>query len=318
MSYQTRPQTYDETIRILEKKDFRSIAEFMLPAVKEADEISLEHTELSVPDMREMDFLAKINMDKESFILHIEFESVYKSNTIMMKRMLRYYTYIKWHNDLPIYQVLMVLKKPENVKNIKGNFESTVQGFEVLKYNYKVIKAYEIDKNEILRQKTIVLYPLRVFMKHEETNEEKHIEECLITVEKLEDKDYYFLTLECIKKLYQKGEYEKYVKEEILMQSALYKEPYEKGLQEGVAKGVAKGLQEGVAKGLQEGVAKGLQEGETKTLVRTAIKFLIKKFGIIPEDLKLGIQKLDAPTLEIIIDDILEYDSLDQIKKYIY
>ena len=94
------------------------------------------------------------------------------------------------------------------------------------------------------------------------------------------------------------------------MQSALYKEPYEKGLQEGVAKGVAKGL--------QEGVAKGLQEGETKTLVRTAIKFLIKKFGIIPEDLKLGIQKLDAPTLEIIIDDILEYDSLDQIKKYIY
>jgi len=108
--------------------------------------------------------------------------------------------------------------------------------------------------------------------------------------------------LECIKKLYQKGEYEKYVKEEILMQSALYKEPYEKGLQKGVAKGV------------QEGELKG----ETKTLVRTAIKFLIKKFGIIPDDLKLGIQKLDAPTLEIIIDNILEYDSLDQIKKYIY
>ena len=88
MSYETRPQTYDETIKILEKKDYRGIAEFILPSVKEADEISLEHTKLSVPDMREMDFLAKINMNNESFILHIEFETVYKSNTQMMKRML--------------------------------------------------------------------------------------------------------------------------------------------------------------------------------------------------------------------------------------
>jgi len=81
------------------------------------------------------------------------------------------------------------------------------------------------------------------------------------------------------------------------MSSALYKEPYEKGR--------------------EEGIAKGLQEGETKTLVRTTIKFLIKKFGVIPDDLKESIQKLDAPTLEIIIDNILEYESLDQIKKYI-
>jgi len=49
MAYETRPQTYDETIRTLEKKDYRGIAEFILPAVKEADEISLEHTKLSVP-----------------------------------------------------------------------------------------------------------------------------------------------------------------------------------------------------------------------------------------------------------------------------
>lgn len=104
----------------------------------------------------------------------------------------------------------MILKKPENVKNIKGYFESTVQDLEVMKYSYKVVKAYEIDKNEILRQKSIVLYPLRVFMKHEELDEEKHIEECLLIVENIEDKDYYFLTLECIKKLYKKSDYEKH------------------------------------------------------------------------------------------------------------
>jgi len=67
----------------------------------------------------------------------------------------------------------------------------------------------------------------------------------------------------------------------------------------------------------EKGREEGLQEGETKTLARTTIKFLIKKFGIIPDDLK-EIQKLDVTTLEIIIDNILEYESLDQIKKYIH
>lgn len=77
------------------------------------------------------------------------------------------------------------------------------------------------------------------------------------------------------------------------MQSSLYREPYEKGLQDGEIK------------------------GEAKTLAKTAIKLLIKKFNIIPEDLKEEIQKLDVPTLEIIIDNILEYESIDQVKKHI-
>jgi hypothetical protein len=120
MSYETRPQAYDETIKILEKKDYRGIAEFILPSVKDAEEVALEHAKLSVPDMREMDYLAKIKLNQENFILHVEFESAYRSNIEMQKRMLRYYTYIKWHNDLPIYQVLVLLKKPDNVKRIKN------------------------------------------------------------------------------------------------------------------------------------------------------------------------------------------------------
>jgi len=66
MSYETRPQTYDETIKLLEKKDYKGIAEFIVPATKKAKSISLEHTQLSIPDMREIDFLAKVTiMDKE-------------------------------------------------------------------------------------------------------------------------------------------------------------------------------------------------------------------------------------------------------------
>ena len=66
MSYETRPQAYDETIKILEKKDHRGIAEFILPAVRDAEEITLEHTKLSIPDLREVDYLAQVKLNREN------------------------------------------------------------------------------------------------------------------------------------------------------------------------------------------------------------------------------------------------------------
>ncbi|MGI6488677.1 MAG: DUF4351 domain-containing protein [Syntrophomonadaceae bacterium] len=285
MSYESRPQAYDETIRVLEQKDYRGIAEFILPAVKDADEITPEPVKLSIPDMREVDYLARIKLKKEDFILHIEFESAYKSNIEMQKRMLRYYTYIKWHNDLPIYQVLVVLKKPPRLKNIIGGFKSTVQDMDVMQYQYKVIKAYEIDKYEVLKEEQVVLYPLRVFMKHEGESEEEHIRECLAAVETLPDADYYFLLVECLKKLYEKGRYEKFVKEEIYMSSILYKEPYEKGLEEGK--------------------------------IKILIKLLTKRFGVLPAELKKKIEETDINRIDIMLDEVLDYKSLEEVEQYI-
>ena len=191
----------------------------------------------------------------------------------------------------------MVLKKPTNVKNIEGGFKSTVQDLEVMQYRYKVIKAYEIDKYEVLKEKQVVLYPLRVFMKHEGESEEEHIMECLRVVEDLPDTDYYFLLVECLKKLYEKGKYEKFVKEEIYMSSVLYKEPYEKGF--------------------EEGELKGKLEGRKEEKVNTAIKFLTKRFGILPAKVRNRLQELDLSTLDVILDKVLEYKDLEEVKKYI-
>ena len=64
-------------------------------------------------------------------------------------------------------------------------------------------------------------------------------------------------------------------------------------------------------------VEKGMEKGMTNTLVKTAIKLLTKKFGILPEEITTKISKLDNTILEILIDGIFEYKSLDDIKKYI-
>ena len=63
--------------------------------------------------------------------------------------------------------------------------------------------------------------------------------------------------------------------------------------------------------------AEGMEKGRAEALVSTTIKLLTRKFGILPEEYKAGIAKLDAITLEIIIDGILGYQDLEDIKKYI-
>ena len=75
--------------------------------------------------------------------------------------------------------------------------------------------------------------------------------------------------------------------------------------------------EEGVLKGKEEGMREGIKEGEAKTLAKTAIRLLTKRFGPLTEETRAKIQKLDVVTLELIIDEIFEYKSLDDIKKYI-
>jgi len=57
----------------------------------------------------------------------------------------------------------------------------------------------------------------------------------------------------------------------------------------------------------------GIEKGRAITV----IKLLTKKFGTLPEEVKTKISELDNATLEVIIDGIFEYRSLDDIKKYI-
>lgn len=68
---------------------------------------------------------------------------------------------------------------------------------------------------------------------------------------------------------------------------------------------------------VEKGLEKGMEKGESNALAKTSIKLLTKKFGVLPEDVKTKIYKLDNSTLEIIIEGIFEYKSLDDVKKYI-
>ena len=115
-----RYHTYDETIKNLEYKDCQALASLAIPNIDEADEVVLSLYELSMADMKKPDYLAKIKLNGESFLLHIEFESSYKSNLEMQRRMIRYFANLYWNETLPIKQVLVILQKPKLKKISTG------------------------------------------------------------------------------------------------------------------------------------------------------------------------------------------------------
>ena len=64
--------------------------------------------------------------------------------------------------------------------------------------------------------------------------------------------------------------------------------------------------------GIEKGIEKGRAEGKTETL----IKLLIKKFGFLSEEYKSKISKLSNETIDIILMEIFDIKSINELDKY--
>jgi hypothetical protein len=67
--------------------------------------------------------------------------------------------------------------------------------------------------------------------------------------------------------------------------------------------------------GKLEGKLEGEIEGEIKGIAKTAIRLLTKKFGDLPEDIRAKIIELDEDALNTIIDEIFDYESLEELNE---
>jgi len=143
-----------------------------------------------------------------------------------------------------------------------------------------------MDKYEILKKQITALYPLRIFMQHPQEPAIEHLKECLAVAEETADPDYYFLTVECSRKLFGAEILEKIVKEAIYMASALYRHPYEAGK----------------------------LEGKTEMV----IKQLSKKFGLLPPDIRKKIGEAEHYQLDLIAEGIFDFKALDDVFKYLH
>ena len=71
-------------------------------------------------------------------------------------------------------------------------------------------------------------------------------------------------------------------------------------------------IEDGIEKGIEKGRAEGRAEGKTETL----IKLLIKKFGFLSEEYKSKISNLSKDTIDIILMEIFDIKSMNELDKY--
>ena len=72
-------------------------------------------------------------------------------------------------------------------------------------------------------------------------------------------------------------------------------------------------IEDGIEKGIEKGRAEGRAEWKTETL----IKLLIKKFGFLSEEYKNKIGKLSNETIDIILMEIFDIKSINELDKYL-
>ena len=71
-------------------------------------------------------------------------------------------------------------------------------------------------------------------------------------------------------------------------------------------------IEDGIEKGRKEGIEEGIEKGKSETL----IKLLIKKFGFLSEEYKNKISKLSSETIDIILMEIFDIKSINELDKY--
>ena len=252
---------------------------FLFP---EINKISLEDmpTDMVSKTESRMDNVKKVN---DTFISHIE-PNGYLDHTLP-GRMLRYradiweYTLNKNKETPPVSQtVILFFEKHDNkVHNLHDAFFDG----QMLDYQYRVVKAWEIDPQDIIDKKLAGLYPLLPIIKYENNKTgDEILKESVNIIDTVEDKALRADLLSVMSILAnEKHSHElikKYIRREQLMESALFKEWVEEFVIEGEKRGEERGEKRGVEKQqlytAKKLLARGMSYEEIKEITKLPIK----------------------------------------------
>lgn len=108
----------------------------------------------------------------------------------------------------------------------------------------------------------------------------------------------------------------KEVKDELIKISADKKQRELYEMRAKILKDKVSALNEAERKGIEKGIKETIEKARLKD-VETVLKLLNKKFGNVSIEFNDSIQNLNSDKLKLIIEDILDIDTLDQLKQYL-
>jgi len=181
------------------------------------------------------------------YIFNLEFQAQ-KSKEPMNLRMLGYNVRLLEQHKMPVYSTVIYITE-EAYEDDKGYFKSIFLGEEVLTFKYKVIKLWDLDGLELLRNKIMGLYPLLGLTKLTEPKEAA-LNNIITELKSIKDpilsKDLLF-SFKILSEIMHPNELlDALIKKEEIMESTIAKEIYQDGMQEGLIKGKLETLQDNI------------------------------------------------------------------------
>lgn len=243
-------------------------------------------------------------LDDNSFI-HLEFQTTDKKDDL--SRFLAYDAALHYKEDKPVNTIVVYssnVKKAVTSINIgsikysvKAFYMNSIDGDKKLEY-----LSNKIHNNEILTKQDILALVFLPIMRSAKDKTDRIVNAITLSkeIENKENQNNSLALLYAFAEKFVSSENMNKIKEVFQMTE------------------LGKLLkQEGLKEGLKEGLAKGLKQGKLQELIRTSTRLLTKKFGILPDDIKTKIENSDITVLEIIVDEILDFENLNDVLKYL-
>ncbi|MFH1097859.1 MAG: hypothetical protein V1749_10235 [Candidatus Desantisbacteria bacterium] len=306
---------FDITLKRLSDEFILDYIRFVLDdeKINLIDKIDVSKIDKELPLLtRQTDCLVRVvEQDAKEFILHIEFQAEYTKD--IPDRMLdyTYRIYEKYH--LPVYSVLIVLRK--TAVEIRTKTEINIRDLNSLRHEYKAIKMWETDAELILEKKMKGLYPLLPLMKTTKSGEEiitkagNAIEEEILEIEQKADAYIGLKVLSGIN--FSASLVDKILKRrDIMVQSSVYQDILREGEMLGIEKGIERGMEKGIERGMERGMERGKKEG--------ILEILGERFGFVSPELKQEVDKLQGiKACDVLLRKAVTVSSVEEFKGFL-
>ncbi len=259
----------------------------------------MEERPRETTSVRTSDFLLRVvQEDGEEFLVLIEFQTYWQRN--VPQRLLEYRARHVLREELDAITVVMLLRPSPSATDHYQDRE--------VDYRFRLVKPYELDAAEVLRENRVCLMPLTPLMQGG-VDVAVEAERAIVDSDLAEEVKADMLTNMTLMAGLVSRDLARHLlkrRRDLMIQSFGYelikqegleeglKEGLEKGLKEGFKQGFQEGLEEGLARGREEGMERGREQGYREGVLEAIALGLELKFGV--EGLKL------MPEIEAITD----------------
>ena len=274
-----------------------------------------EHfTDLPKGKRRQVDLLAQVPLregSEELVLVHVEIER--RASSAMGRRLARYAMALELRHARPVIPIVIYIKGgPPGIR--RQVYSRRVSKQELLRFTYWQLSLASTSAESFLRRDEPLAWALAAVMQAGHLAPVQHCLECLTRIGdhgKHLNAAQRYLLVNCVGTYVQLDQEQ----EEDLM--ATLEEHGRRDILEIYDSGITwadRKREQALARAREEGLAQGMEEGLERGMERVLLRQMERRFGELPEAVRLKVQALDSEALEDLADRLLTATSLDDLK----